>query len=366
MIPGLHINTVAELLYHVGIYGFPGVFLLYFLFGISVALDAIYSIALNIPDGATGIAPTAAQQLSAQGAVGRGVYSYLMGGIIGVGMAIVCLPLFILIFPVIQPIMQENMFLAILFITSLVLLSEFSIANLAAFIISGVFGMFVLNNENAAGLIFPMFVGFFTLPMLMLKTKALEVEEHYKAKIDLKIPLIATVVTAFAYLLPGVATPTTIVVLAGLFTRIKEDEFVTALGAINASNIIFSLMMLDIIGKARIGVAVVAQNMYHTFMFGDFMIALLGAATFGIAALIILHFLPHAVKLFTPFMHPVMKILLALYLGMLVFLTNGPLGIMVLGIASVLGVFVLIIRARRANMMGSIIFNSLAYYFGRR
>ncbi len=365
MIPGLHINTVAELLYYFGVGGFGGVVLLYILYGISVALDSIYSIALNIPDGATGIAPTAAQQLSAKGEVGRGVYSYLMGGIIAVGASIVLIPLLLMLMPVLQPLLQANMFLVILFVASLMLLSDFSIANLAAFIIAGLFGFFVLNADTSGNLIFPMFVGFFTLPMLMLKTRALGVEAKYKAKINWKIPILATLVTAFAYLIPGVATPTIIVVLAGLFTRIKNDEFVTALGAINASNLIFSILMIDIIGKARVGVAIVAQNMYHTFIFGDLMLALIGAAAFGITALLILHYLPNAIRFFSPFTHPLMKFVLALYLALLVFLINGAFGILILGMATIIGTLVLLIRARRTTLIGSIILNSLSYYFGK-
>lgn len=366
MIPGLHINTVAELLYYFGAGGFLGAAILYALYGISVALDSIYSIALNIPDGATGIAPTAAQGLSAKGQVGKGIYSYLIGGIFAVGVSIVSIPFLLLALPYLQPILQANMFLVILFVASLVLLSDFSPANLAVFIIAGLFGMLVLNADTAANLIFPMFIGFFTLPVLMLKTRNVEVEENYKAKIKWEIPTIAALVTAFAYLIPGVATPMMIVALAGLFTRIRDDELVVALGAINASSLVFSMLMIDIIGKARVGVAIVAQNMHHTFIFGDLMLALIGASAFGIAALLILSFLPQAVRFFSPFSHPALKLLLGIYLTLLVFLVTGALGITVMGIACVIGTVALLLRARRTNLMGSIIISSLIYYFGRR
>ncbi|MCX8199937.1 MAG: hypothetical protein N3G76_00540 [Candidatus Micrarchaeota archaeon] len=366
MIPGIHINTVAELLYYVGAGGFGGAALLYILYGISVALDSIYSIAINIPDGATGIAPTASQQLSAKGEVGKGVYSYLMGGIIAVGICIPILPILIAAMPLLFPIVQENMFLALAAVTSVVLLSSFSAANIFAFLIAGALGIFALGASTQQNLIFPMFVGFFTLPMLMLKTRTLQIEKSPRAKINIYVVLIAVVLTALAYLIPGIATPTIIILIAGLFTKIRDDEFVTALGAINASTLIFSIMMVDIIGKARVGTAIVAQNMYHTFIFGDLMLALLGAAAFGITALAILHNLRAAISLFSPFTHTLMKLLLAAYLALLVFLTTGSIGIIVLGAATAIGVIALLIRARRTTLMGSIILNSIVYYMGKR
>ncbi len=366
MIPGLHINTVAELLYYFGMSGFWGAFLLYILYGIATALDSIYSVALNIPDGATGIAPTAAQMLSAKGMVGRGVYSYIMGGVIGIGVSLVSLPILYTILPILQPFFQENMLPILLFASSLVLLNDFNVQNLAVFLIAGIFGMFVLNSGASDNLIFPMFVGFFTLPMLMTKTVVLEVEEGYSKRIGWAAPIIASIVTAIAYMIPGVATPTMIIVFAGLFANIRDDEFVSALGAINTANIIFSIMMIDFIGKARTGVAIVVQNMYHTTMFWDFMLALAGASAFGIAALIILHSLPRAVNFFAPFTHPFMKLLLAVYLVLLTFLVSGAFGVLVMGVACAIGIFTLVAKARRANLMGSIIVNAVMYYFGRK
>lgn len=340
--------------------------MLYVLYGISVALDSIYSIAINIPDGATGIAPTAAQQLSAKGEVGKGVYSYLMGGIIAVGICIVLIPFLAVLMPILIPFFQENMFLVLLFIVSLLLLSSFSIANVIAFAVAGLLGMLVLGDSTQQNLVFPMFVGFFTLPMLMLKTRVLQAEEKFKVSIRLWVPFVAVVLTALAYLVPGIATPTIIVVMAGLFTKIREDEFVTALGAINASTLIFSIVMIDIIGKARVGTAIIAQEMYRTFLFGDFMIALLGAAAFGITALVIIRNLRTAIEFFATFTHSSMKLVLGSYLVMLVFLTTGATGLLVLGAATAVGVLALIMSAHRTTLMGSIILNSLAYYFGKR
>ncbi|MEM0438128.1 MAG: tripartite tricarboxylate transporter permease [Candidatus Micrarchaeia archaeon] len=360
MIPGIHINTFAEMLLHLGLSGLPGIVLLYIFYGIAAALDSIYSVALNIPDGATGIAPAASQRMAAQGMLGRAVYMYLAGGVIGAVASLLLIPIIMFAFPTIQPAVQENMFIALALATTYFLLKDFKWECLAVFIASGIFGVWAFGaGEN---LIFPMFVGFFTLPMLMVRTASAPVEPQHRVKVGLRVPLISAIATACAYLIPGMATPTIIIVLAGAFASIREDEFVAALGAINASNIAYSILMTDIIGKARTGVAIVALEMHHA-LFGEHLLAALaGVIAFSAAAFLLSRAIPSAVSFFSTFNNPVLKLIIAIYLCVLIWLLTGPPGILVAGVACVLGTATLLIGAHRTSLMGSIIVGALLYY----
>lgn len=360
MIPGIHINTIAEMLYNYGVRGFHGVLALYVIYGISVALEGIYAISLNIPDGATGIVPAAAQRLSEKGMTGKSIYSYLQGGVYGIIIAIALLPILFVVLPVLQQFAQENMFLILLFATSYILLSDASIANFIAFALAGILGMFIFGKGDY---IFPMFTGFFTLPMLMIKTKQVDIEKDYKTSVGWKIPTIAAIATSVMYLIPGVATPTQIIILAGIFANIDTDDFITALGAINASNIIYSLLMTDIIHKGRTGVAIIAQNMFETGIYNHVVIVLAGAAVFLLFSRFSLEHMKEIVKFFRPFNTPIMKLILGIYITVLVYLTSGAMGVLVMGAACLVGVATLIMKARRTNLMGSIILNSLKYYY---
>ncbi len=362
MIPGIHINTVAELMLNYGVSGFYGVAVLYILYGISVALEGIYAISLNIPDGATGIVPAAAQRLSGKGMVGRSIRSYILGGIYGVAFATALMPLAFVILPSMQQFAQENMFLILLFASSYILLSDAKIQNIVAFVLAGLFGLYIFESGDY---IFPMLAGFFTLPMLMIKTKAVDIEKEKECKngIEWKIPAIATAATAVMYLIPGVATPTQIIILASIFANIKTEDFITALGAINASNIIYSIMMVDIIHKNRTGVAIIAQNMFETGMHDHAIIALIGSAAFALTAYAILPRIKDIVIFLKPFNEQIMKFILGAYLTLLVYLTSGGMGVFIMGIACAIGIITLITKARRTNLMGSIILNSLKYYY---
>ncbi len=358
MIPGLHINTIAEFMYHIGISGMSGVLILYIIYAIASALDGVYAISLCIPDGATGILPTASQRMSSEGKVGKAIYSYMTGGMLGVLFAMAMLPVLFILLPFIQPFVQQNMFLILIFAVSYVLLHNFRPVDLAVFLVAGIFGLYVLSGEN---LIFPMFLGFFTLPMLMLKVKHVDIEENYATKIMPKIPFIASFATAIMYLVPGIATPSQIIILAGLFSSIKEEDFITALGAINASNIIYSITMLDIIGKARTGVAIVSEDMYSATLIEHVFIAVCGAIIFIVSAYIIRNNIKQVAEFFKTFNNPVMRLILGVYLIMLVYIING--GLLVAGVATLLGTVTILLNAKRTNLMGSIILNVLKYYY---
>lgn len=360
MIPGIHINTFAEMLLHLGLCGLPGIVLLYAFYGIAVALDSIYSVALNIPDGATGIAPAASQRMAAQGMLGRAVYTYLAGGVIGAVASLLLIPIIMFAFPIVQPVVQENMFIALALATSYFLLKDFKWECLAMFAASGIFGVWALGiGEN---MIFPMFVGFFTLPILMVRTATTPVEAQHTARVGLHAPLISAIATACAYLIPGMATPTIIIVLAGAFASIRDDEFLAALGAINASNIAYSILMTDIIGKARTGVAIVALRMHDALFSEHLLAALVGIIAFSVAAVLLSRAIPAAVSFFSTFNNPFLKLMIATYLCALIWLLTGPHGMFVAGLACAIGTITLLIGAHRTSLMGSIIVSALLYY----
>ena len=368
MIPGIHINTIAELLFSLGLSGFTGVLFLYFIYSIFIVLEGIYSIILNIPDSHSAILPTASQRLVVKGEASQAIYSYFKGGLMGALYSIILFPFAFFLIPFILPIISEYLLLILIFSVSYILLNSENKIGILIFLIAGIFGYFVLNIQTDLNLIFPMFIGFFTIPALMIKSQKINVENMNlnEIKINKKTTFIAVLASIIVFLIPGVATPTQIIILAGIFSQFKDEDYISAIGAINSSAIFYSLMMLNLIGKARTGVAIIANQMMEVDLISHLLIGILSLISFTIFIYLVSKNLKRIVNFVSTFNHSYMKYLLLLYLVFMSYLITGEIGVLVLGFATLIGTLTLMLKADRTNLMGSIILNSILYYFNKR
>ena len=365
MIPGIHINTIAELLFSFGLSGFSGVLFLYFIYAIFVVLEGIYSIILNIPDSHSAILPTASQKLVVKGQANQSIYSYFMGGVMGALFSIILFPFSFFLIPLILPIVNEYLLLILIFSVSYILLNSHNKTGILIFFLAGIFGYFILNIETDLNLIFPMFVGFFTIPALLIKSQKVSVQNMNlnEIKINKKTTFLAVLSSIIVFLIPGVATPTQIIILAGIFSQFKEEDYVSAIGAINSSAIFYSLLMLDLIGKGRTGVAIIANQMMSTDLISHLIIGIISLISFILFTFLISKNLKKIVEFVSVFNHSYMKYLLLIYLLLMSYIITGAWGIFVIGIASIIGTLTLMLQADRTNLMGSVILNSVLYYF---
>jgi len=365
LIPGIHINTIAELLFSFGLSGFLGVLFLYFLYSIFVVLEGIYSIVLNIPDSNSCILPSASQKLVVKGQATQAIYSYFMGGVMGAIFSIVLFPFAFFLIPLILPIVNEYLLLILIFSVSYILLNSHNKTGILIFFLAGIFGYFILNIETDLNLIFPMFIGFFTIPALLIKSQKVSVQNMNlnEIKVNYKTTFLAVLMSIIVFLIPGVATPTQIIILAGIFSQFKEEDYISAIGAINSSAIFYSLLMLDLIGKGRTGVAIIANQMMNSDLYLHLLIGVLSLFTFILFVFLISKKLNSIVSFISQFNNSHTKYILLFYLILTSYLMTGHLGILVLGIATLIGTITLIVQADRTNLMGSVILNSILYYF---
>lgn len=330
-----------------------------------VVLEGIYSIVLNIPDSNSCILPTASQKLVVKGQATQAIYSYFKGGILGAIFSIVLFPFVFLLIPFLLPIVNEYLLLILIFSVSYILLNSHNKVGIFIFLLAGIFGYFILNIETDVNLIFPMFVGFFTIPALLIKSQKVIVHNMNlkEIKVNYKTTFLAVLASIIIFLIPGVATPTQIIILAGIFSQFKEEDYISAIGAINSSAIFYSLLMLDLIGKARTGVAIVANEMMSVDLYLHLFIGILSLLLFIIFVYLISKNLSRLVNFISTFNHSYMKYLLLLYLLLMSYIITGAIGVLVLGFATLIGTITLIVQADRTNLMGSVILNSLLYYF---
>jgi len=291
-----------------------------------------------------------------------------MGGVLGAVFSIILFPLSFFLIPLILPIVNEYLLLILIFSVSYILLNSHNKTGILIFLLSGIFGYFILNIETDLNLIFPMFIGFFTIPALLIKSQKVSVQNMNlkEIKVNYKTTFLAVLMSIIVFLIPGVATPTQIIILAGLFSQFREEDYISCLGAINSSAIFYSLLMLDLIGKARTGVAIVADEMMSSDLYLHLLIGVSSLLLFILFVYLISKKLKEIVSFISLFNNSHTKYILLMYLILTSYIITGHLGILVLGVATLIGTITLIVQADRTNLMGSVILNSIVYYFNKR
>ncbi len=356
MIPGLHINTIAEIFS-----GFPlnpllTSLFLYFLYGITIALDGVYSIAFNIPDSSTGLLPSGSQRLAHKGMVGYGIYSYLKSARFGLLIALLSLPLLVLVIPLINSVLLEfGMLYVLLILSILIFLRDISISNLIVFVLSSVLGLLAIN-----GYIFPMFVGFFTLPLIFVRDYIPEIEDDYRGSIPYSKLVFVVIATALMYLIPGVATSAQILLLTGLLIKFEEDEYPSLLGAISGANLVFNILTPLLMGKTRTGLSIIISKLIVLDPLNVLLLLGVGTLSFYVFSGLLLKGIRSIIDLLRPLFR--LKTLVGAYLVVLVYAFNGVMGLIVLISASLIGMYALLSGAGRYNLMGSIIAPTIFYY----
>jgi putative membrane protein len=165
-------------------------------------------------------------------------------------------------------------------------------------------------------------------------------------------------------LLPGIGSSQAGVIAAQIF-KAKTKEFLTALGGINTSNIIFTFISLYAIGKTRSGAAWALSEIIDSITINDVLIIITIAATTAFISAI---FTLKAGKIIAARMRSVnyrlSNLTIIAILFVLVFFFTGFVGCFICGISIALGLLCITSGARRTNLMGFLILPTIIYFAG--
>lgn len=424
LLPGLHVNNIALILLTISPAiitllqplegaGITATFVLILIavFIISVSIshtfhDTIPTTFLGAPDEDTALSVLPAHSLLLEGNGYEAVYISAMGSLGAIFTSLLILyPIRYLIGTPIRgyETLQGIMFYVLLCITILMIGTEkaripeqstkkyLPTINgmgfaLFVFVLSGIFGIIILDMavESPIGLnspvLFPALSGLFGLPTLItsLATKPTIPKQLIKEpKLDKKTKkdsILSIITGSFAGLLvsiiPGITSATGTILAMNARGEANSRQTIITLSAVNTSCAFFVVAVLFILLRSRSGATLAVMDLIAikewsaTLMPNNliyFLIALLLGGTLSFFSTI------YVGKLFAKFFHhiPYQKVILGtiLLIIFLVFLFTGFIGVLILFVATFIGLLTVQWGVRRSHAMGVLLLPIMLYFF---
>lgn len=367
LIPGLHSNNIAVILTATPFFGIE---ITAFMLSMCITqsfVEFIPSTFIGVPSENTFESILPAHKLLLEGKALEAIAHTVMGGMIAViAGAILTVPFFIFLeensnqIIIITPLILA--IALIIFITEEKKLNK-KIVVLFVIIAAGAQG-FLFKDQ-----IFPLITGYFGIPGIIYSLKekenVLEIKqsENYEIKKEsIKDALVGIMGGAIVSVMPGIGSNTAGGIINVLRKTASPQNYLTMLGAINASNFFFSFSMLFALSKARNGTMIALQDKIlfspETLFLGT-LIMIFAAGIGGLATIII------SKKVTTIFAKKNIKslnILCLIFMILLVLILNGLAGITALFFASALGLYTINQNIRRSTLMSSLIVPTIFFY----
>lgn len=423
LLPGLHVNNVALIMLSLSstivafctplfIYGISEQFILVLIAGFMISLsishsfhDTIPSTFIGAPEEETALSVLPAHNLLLKGEGYKAVALAVLGSY---GAILVCLaflyPLRFIIGPPLSlyPLLQECMIWVLLAVVILMIATEKTRITdfrgkgklpsllgmlFAAFVftLSGLFGLLLFDISLAspiglpAPVLFPALAGLFGVPTLLtsLFTKPSIPEQKIEPLIQNKIEQRSSLVSIltgsaagiFVSLIPGLTTATGTVLAMNARQKSSQEQTIVTLSAVNTAATFSVTMMLFIIQRARSGVTLAVKDLMVIESWDSIPLPL--GLTYLLMFLVISGILSYFLTLylgqiFAKNFHriPYQKLVVftLIFIGALVVLFTGLLGLLVLLVATSIGFLPLSWGVRRSHCMGVLLLPIILYF----
>ena len=371
LIPGIHPNTVVFTSLPI-YFAYRPELKLYLVFIVAISVshtfhDFLPAIFLHAPSATTALSTLPGAEAAAQGKGLQAFYRTAAGGLISVSAVLLLLPiLFVVLKPIygfIEPLM---LYVLVFFLLFAILDSDkvFVSAQIAA--LSGFLGIYSFNmpvNQNFV--LVPVFTGLFAVPAMIFVLRndeeLPEQEKDFETQISVRSGVVGTLAGLLAGIVPGIGPALSTSFLSPL--QGDEGNFLTALGGVNSSDMVASLVALYLLNAPRSGASVAVSQI--TSLSQGRMAVLLGA-TFLAAAIAF----ATALKVSTVFVSLInrldfTRVVAAVLLGIfsITFLFTGVFGLLVLFTASMIG-FCARAAGERTVLMAVLILPSIMFFSG--
>jgi putative membrane protein len=287
------------------------------------------------------------------------------GLLLAIFISIIISPLLILIVPPVFLFIKDYVpFILLIVAAALIVRDAKPFAAVTIFICAGVIGYFGLSSLNQPLLI--LLTGFFGFPVLF------KMQKHAAKQIKLggySVPFsssIRGITSAFVSSLMLTFVPAVGPAQSSVFTRSllkKSEDFLLSIGAIAGFDIVFSLVLLYSVGRARIGILEVAGN-YFNFDLHMLIVSLLVAL--GVAAFsyfITLKLSSFAAENIAKIDYRLLGFAVVFGITLASFYFDGISGILFLFLAAGIGSLADRLGTSMTHCMGSLMIPVLLYYF---
>ncbi len=374
LVPGVHVNLISVILLSLaskllGVVSIEG--LACFIVAMSIThsfISTIPSIFLGAPDPALALSVLPGHRLLFEGNGFEAVMLTVVGSLFGLFISFIFYFLFELIIKLIYPLASR-------FIAELLLVAGIFIISrspkikpaLFIFISSGILGLMVLNSRIDNPL-FPLLSGLFGISTLIfsLKEESVFPNQTISSKIDfsLKKGVVASFLGAasgfITAILPGLGSSTA----AGIASIVSKDSdaknFLILIGSITTVNFFMSIAALNILGKARNGAIIAVKELWldpHVFI-------LISSAMLagGISVFIAKFCAKKFIKLMSKINYIFVVKVVVLFIIVMTLLLSGLVGLFVLCIATVIGLYANLVGVPRNTMMACIMVPVMSFF----
>ncbi len=362
-LPGMHPNSIGAIMLEVfGNAAWLPVALIVLL-GAHTAVEFFSSVFLGVPEADTAIGTLPGARMMREG---RGREAAVVIGasiLLATALSIALTPLASHFMPKMMEIIEPNTLILLAIAVLALLATEKKTGKIiragSVFLLSAMLGQLAFDLQ-IKDVLFPMFVGFFTLPSILLsrhgKNTAVE-QKDGKTSLDFWLPvLVGVALGGLADFLPGISTPAQIAVFASLFMPISDAKrFLALVSSISASHTVFAITAVDAIGKARVGAVALANSVEPITSANLPLLLFAYLLATGIGVLALLSAAKWASKKIGEVNFGAAGKILAAYLILAVFFVSGLLGLIVLFTATAIGCLPIFFGVRRTHVMGGII-----------
>ena len=381
IIPGVHANTLAGVLLsvQVALLSFFGPLVLAgAMFAALIThtfVDSLPSTFLGIPDAETSLAVLPAHALCLEGNGEEAVRIAALGSacamVIAVPLSLICF----FLLPALQP--YFDWWIGILLIATMgymIVTSECPGWALALFCVSGILGIFSLRYAfiswhtlaGSSAILMPLLTGLFGISVLLTASQGTLPEQHFRGirmedRTIMKYSALGTVAGVAVGWLPGLSTASANGVLASLIGYEKNRRtYILATSAANTSNAFIGLAALFALSRMRNGVMVAISELPLPTMGELTVIGVLAAcAAYGITVV-----LSRSASRLNGIDGKLLNRAVITFIVILCMILTGPFGVIILILATALGLVPNLVNVPRVFCMGAIMVPVILYSFG--
>jgi putative membrane protein len=381
IIPGVHANTLAGVLlsFQVALLSLFGPLVLAgAMFAALIThtfVDAVPSTFLGIPDADTSISVLPAHALCLEGNGEEAVRIAALGSacamVIAVPLSIICF----FLLPALQPFF--DWWIGILLIASIgymIVTSECPGWGFGLFLVSGILGIFALHYAflswhtlaGGSSILMPLLTGLFGISVLITASQGILPEQHFRGirmegRTIIKCSFLGAIAGIAVGWLPGLSTASANGVLASIIGYDKDRRaYILATNAANTANAFIGLAALFALSRMRNGVMVAISELPLPTMSELTVVGVLAA----FAGYIITITLSRTAGRFNGIDGKVLNRSVIVFIIVLSIILTGPFGVIILILATALGLVPWLVNVPRVYCMGAIMLPVILYSFG--
>ena len=372
--PGLHINLVAVMLFSVTplLLGYTNVIVIAcFIIAMSIThtfTDFINGTYLGAPADDTALAILPAHRMLLKGMGHEAVKLTVIGSLFGLILTVALSPFLIIIVPLIFDYLKNYVGWILLAVVLFMIAREDGLdKKFWAFIVvasSGILGLIVFNMPNLSDPLLPMLSGLFGVSVLFLSlTKKVALPKQrttemvkIKTKNLLKALGSGVFSGSLVSIFPGLGPAQAAVVAGQIAGKLETLSYLILVGGINTVSMVLSLITLFTIGKSRNGSIIVVQQLLTSINVNALILFLAVSLIAGAIATFLTLFVS---KIFSVVMNRInyqfLSIFIILFVAALAIYFSGFTGLLILIVATFVGLIPNITEVSRSNSMACLL-----------